>query len=105
MVATIIWSGNFIVARGLAPAIQPATLSTLRWGTALVALLPLALVSAWRQTKGAVVLNADGTLTYIPGPRFKGSDSFTYQISSGIASASATVKVQLATTSRGKPAK
>lgn len=49
LAATIIWSGNFIVARGLAAAIQPATLSTLRWGTAFAALLPLALVTAWRQ--------------------------------------------------------
>jgi len=72
--------------------------------------LPLALVSATTPAKGEVVLNGDGTLTYIPGPRFRGSDSFSYQISSGVSSASATVRVQLERGSsggkgRGKPDK
>ncbi len=47
--ATIIWSGNFIVARGLFDTVQPATLAFLRWGTAFAALLPLAAVPAWRE--------------------------------------------------------
>lgn len=47
--ATIIWSGNFIVARGLFDSVQPATLAFLRWGTAFAALLPLAAVPAWRE--------------------------------------------------------
>lgn len=67
--------------------------------------LPLVLVSVATPGKGTVVLNADGTLTYIPGARFKGSDSFAYQVSSGIASASATVRVQLAGGGRGKPSR
>ena len=33
--ATVIWSGNFIVARLLNQSIEPATLSLLRWGVAL----------------------------------------------------------------------
>ncbi len=47
--ATAIWSGNFIVARGLAEAIPPASLAFLRWATALAALLPLAAPVAWRE--------------------------------------------------------
>jgi drug/metabolite transporter (DMT)-like permease len=47
--ATIIWSGNFIVARGLYESIPPATLAFMRWFTATVALLPLALPALWRE--------------------------------------------------------
>lgn len=47
--ATIIWSGNFIVARGLSQSIEPATLSLLRWGTAFLGLLPFACRAAWLQ--------------------------------------------------------
>ncbi|EGJ51901.1 DMT family transporter [Desulfocurvibacter africanus] len=49
--ATIIWSGNFIVARGLFDSVQPATLAFLRWGTAFAALLPLAAIPAWRERR------------------------------------------------------
>ncbi|WKE65661.1 Ig-like domain-containing protein [Gallaecimonas kandeliae] len=45
-------------------------------------------------SKGSVILNGDGTLTYYPGNRFKGSDSFSYQISDGKGgTASATVSI------------
>lgn len=47
--ATVIWSGNFIVARGLNQSIEPATLSLLRWGTAFLGLLPFACRAAWAQ--------------------------------------------------------
>lgn len=47
--ATIIWSGNFIVARGLNQIVEPATLSLLRWGVAFLGLLPLASRAAWRE--------------------------------------------------------
>ncbi|WKE65659.1 Ig-like domain-containing protein [Gallaecimonas kandeliae] len=52
-------------------------------------------VSAVTQgSKGSVLVNSDGTLTYIPGRRFKGSDSFSYSISDGKGgSASATVSI------------
>lgn len=33
---------------------------------------------------GLVVANANGTITYTPGARFTGTDSFTYQISDGL---------------------
>ena len=45
--ATVIWSGNFIVARLLNQSIEPATLSLLRWGVAFLGLLPFAWRSAW----------------------------------------------------------
>lgn len=47
--ATIIWSGNFIVARGLNELIQPATLAFMRWTAACLALLPFAGYSVWQQ--------------------------------------------------------
>ena len=30
-------------------------------------------------TKGEITLNSDGSFTYVPGPSFSGSDSFTYK--------------------------
>ncbi|MDY0225860.1 MAG: DMT family transporter [Desulfomicrobium apsheronum] len=47
--ATIIWSGNFIVARSLNQSVEPATLSLLRWATAFLGLLPFACRAAWSQ--------------------------------------------------------
>lgn len=45
--------------------------------------------------RGTVSVNADGTILYSPGRRFKESDSFTYVVSDGMASASTTVTVSL----------
>ncbi len=42
--ATIIWSGNIIVARAMNQVIEPATLSAFRWAIACLALIPF----AWR---------------------------------------------------------
>jgi drug/metabolite transporter (DMT)-like permease len=42
LAATIIWAGNFVVARGLAQAISPIRLNFWRWLLALACLLPLA---------------------------------------------------------------
>lgn len=47
--ATVIWSGNFIVARSLNQSIEPATLSMLRWATAFAGLLPFACRAAWAE--------------------------------------------------------
>jgi drug/metabolite transporter (DMT)-like permease len=47
--ATLIWSGNFIVARWLAPVMDPVPLALLRWGVAVLALAPLAWRGAWRE--------------------------------------------------------
>ncbi|MEH6576289.1 MAG: Ig-like domain-containing protein [Amphritea sp.] len=45
--------------------------------------------------KGDVTINADGTVTYTPGKRFKNGDSFTYSITDGAKTASASVSIQL----------
>ncbi|PAU55013.1 Ig-like domain-containing protein [Pseudomonas indica] len=45
--------------------------------------------------KGSVKLNSNGTLTYTPAKGFKSSDQFSYTISDGKNSASATVSVSL----------
>ncbi len=40
VLATLIWSWNFIIARGVIDTIPPVTLAFLRWSTALILLLP-----------------------------------------------------------------
>lgn len=42
ILATLIWSGNFIVARGVIKTIPPVTLAFYRWVTATIVLLPFA---------------------------------------------------------------
>jgi len=44
-------------------------------------------------TNGTVVVNTDGTVTYTPKPNFFGSDSFTYTVTSGGRTETATVNV------------
>lgn len=51
--------------------------------------------------KGDVSVNADGTLLYTPAKNFKSSDSFTYTISDGQASDTATVTVTLQSSDDG----
>ena len=46
---TILWSGNFIVARGLSEEIAPLALAFWRWVVAIVVLLPFAIKSLWAQ--------------------------------------------------------
>ncbi len=41
--ATIIWSGNFIISRGIHDIIPPVTLSTLRWLVAFVVIFPFSI--------------------------------------------------------------
>lgn len=41
MVATLIWSGNFIVARAIHQDVPPIMLAVLRWGTASIIMLPI----------------------------------------------------------------
>jgi drug/metabolite transporter (DMT)-like permease len=43
VLATFIWSGNFIIARGVIRDIPPVTLSFYRWLTATIVILPFAL--------------------------------------------------------------
>ncbi len=49
LLATLVWSGNFIVARGLADVFPPVTLSFSRWFIASACLLPFALPAVRRQ--------------------------------------------------------
>jgi len=49
LLATLIWSGNFIIARGLGDMVSPFTLAALRWSTATVILLPFVARIIWRE--------------------------------------------------------
>lgn len=49
ILAVVLWSGNFIVARGLAKSIPPVQLSLLRWCTASILLLPFAYTKTKQQ--------------------------------------------------------
>ena len=55
----------------------------------------LKVVSVVQGSKGSVTLNSDGTLTYSPAKSFKSGDQFSYSISDGKLSASATVSIGL----------
>jgi len=48
LLATIIWSGNFIVARGVADRIPPVSLAFFRWATATVLLTPFGIGKLYR---------------------------------------------------------
>jgi M6 family metalloprotease-like protein len=54
----------------------------------------LAVSNATHGVKGTVRINADGTVTYVPGRRFKSTDVFTYTVTDGLDSAAATVTVR-----------
>lgn len=43
LLATILWSGNYVIARGLHDQIPPISLASLRWAIAIFILLPFAL--------------------------------------------------------------
>jgi drug/metabolite transporter (DMT)-like permease len=49
LLAVVLWSGNFIVARGLNKTVPPVSLAFFRWLFATVLLLPIALSSVVRQ--------------------------------------------------------
>ena len=49
--------------------------------------------SVTQGTNGTVVNNGDGTVTYTPGEDFNGSDSYTYTVTSGGVTETATVNV------------
>lgn len=51
VLATAIWSGNFIVARGLHEALPPVSLAFYRWSVALVVVFPLAARALYRERK------------------------------------------------------
>lgn len=93
-----------VAASNLAPVAQNDSAST-RANTAVI--IPV-LANDWdpegvtlkvtavtQGSKGKVSINANGSLTYSPARSFKSSDSFSYTISDGSKSASATVQVSL----------
>lgn len=49
IIATIIWSGNFIVARGVSSIIPPVSLNFYRWLTASILLLPFTIKGIYAQ--------------------------------------------------------
>lgn len=54
LAATAIWSGNFIIARGLNDSIPPVSLAFWRWVVAVIVFLPFALrslISEWEKLK------------------------------------------------------
>jgi drug/metabolite transporter (DMT)-like permease len=51
ILTVIIWSGNFIVARGVIKDFTPIQLAFLRWSTATIILLPIAFKSFWAERK------------------------------------------------------
>lgn len=51
LLATIVWSGNFIVSRQLSNQVPPVTISVFRWGSAFLFLFPFAWRELW-QTRG-----------------------------------------------------
>lgn len=55
----------------------------------------LTIISVSQGEKGEVVLNNDNTITYLPLKRFKSSDQFSYTVSDGQLSSTATINVQL----------
>ena len=54
LAATAIWSGNFIVARGLSAEVPPVTIAFYRWTIAMLVLLPFTVSGMWQQRKELV---------------------------------------------------
>lgn len=54
---------------------------------------PLTYALGWAAGNGTVVLNADGTYTYTPDTDFHGTDSFSYTVSDGDLTDTATISI------------
>lgn len=77
--ATALWSGNFVIARGLSDQIPPVTLAFCRWLTAVAVFTPFAvsaLIREWQPVKkhavylavtGLLGISIFNTLIYIAG--------------------------------------
>ncbi|EEG07753.1 Ig-like domain-containing protein [Pseudogulbenkiania ferrooxidans] len=55
----------------------------------------LTVIAVGAAAHGKAVINADGTVTYSPNGKYKGSDSFSYTISDSSSTASAMVSIQI----------
>jgi len=51
LLTVVIWSGNYVVARGIIKQVPPVSLAIYRWGTATVCLLPFAWQQLMRERK------------------------------------------------------
>ena len=64
LLATVVWSGNFVVARGFADTLSPVEIAFWRWTIAFVAILPFSARSLLRSLHlarghwGAIILMA-----------------------------------------------
>ena len=58
----------------------------------------LRLVGVTAALHGTVIVNVDGSVTYTPAPGFNGNDSFTYTISDGLLTGTATVHLEVGQT-------
>ena len=79
LVATVLWSGNFVIARGLADLIPPVTLAFFRWLLAAIVLFPFAARKVWQDRHiiakhgayltltGMIGIAIYGTLIYYAG--------------------------------------
>lgn len=56
---------------------------------------PLSVSSVSSPAFGTATRNADNTITYVPTATYSGADSFTYTVSDGVATATATVSIQV----------
>lgn len=54
ILATLFWSGNFVIGRGVHEIVPPIALSFWRWGVAFLILLPFAAQHLWQQRKLAL---------------------------------------------------
>lgn len=99
-----------IVSSNAAPVANDDSAST-DGGSIIIAVLAndgdpdgdvLRIASVTQGSKGAVRINADGTLTYTPARNFKHSDSFSYTITDGKATARAMVSISSSDTGGGK---
>jgi hypothetical protein len=61
--------------------------------TPMSTVTPLTVVSVTQGVNGSVVDNGDGTVTYTPDPDWNGVDSYTYTVSDGALTDTATVTV------------
>ncbi|HEV3157252.1 MAG TPA: DMT family transporter [Candidatus Baltobacteraceae bacterium] len=52
LLATVIWSGNFVISRGLESLVPPVALSFWRWTTATAVILPVAFAELRRDQRG-----------------------------------------------------
>lgn len=62
--ATILWSGNFVVARALAGQLSPVEISFWRWGLSFLMILPFTWRSVWAHRR---VIRENKTLLLIMG--------------------------------------